>query len=60
MSRAAGSRSIVLLNDHEDTADILVQDLRQEGFHVEGYTLPESALEHLLSPPEPCLVIVDH
>lgn len=52
-------QTIVLVNDHEDTVEMLVVSLQAAGFNVEGYTDGHAALRRLVQPPEPCLLIVD-
>jgi CheY-like chemotaxis protein len=55
-----GGQTIVLVNDDEDTIDLLVELLQESGFRAEGFTDGVAALERLTQGEEPCLLILDY
>jgi DNA-binding response OmpR family regulator len=51
---------IVVVDDHEDTVEVLVEYLRGSGFEAEGFTDPDTALERLTRGLQPRLLLVDY
>jgi DNA-binding response OmpR family regulator len=52
--------TVVILDDHEDTVEMLVELLGLVGYDAEGYTDALAGLARLTRPPMPRLALVDH
>jgi CheY-like chemotaxis protein len=51
--------SLVIVDDDPSVVEVLEAVLRKEGYAVEGYTDPRTALERLQSGPEPGVILMD-
>jgi len=56
----ATAQTVVVVDDDQDTVELLVLYLEQHGLVAEGFTDAEAAMQRLSHGPEPCLLVVDY